>query len=305
MPVPKYYEMYKPILFSLKDGKLHSLKELKAAVRDYFNLTNEDMAELLPSKQQTYFENRVGWAKTFLKKAGLIESPIRAMFLLTEDGKETVAKNPDTIDDKYLLQYEKFKPFYYSLSSNKKQQTSPNNVKEMDKTPEDIINEAYSEIHKRLSSDLMEEILKLSPVAFERFVLDLLYKMGYGAFEGSSQTTPRTNDKGIDGIIMEDKLGFNLIYLQVKRWNTNNVVGRKELQAFLGAIAGKGGTGLFVTTSKFTSEAVEYAESQHIILIDGQKLVDYMIEHNFGVSTKTVYKLKSIDTDLFDEYDYE
>lgn len=305
MPVPRYYEMYKPILFALKDGKLHSLKELKTAVKNYFNLTNEEIAELLPSKQQTYFENRVGWAKTFLKKAGLIDSPSRAVFVLTQDGKNTVAKNPDVIDDKYLLQYDRFKPFYYSLSSNKKQQSSVNNsVKEIDKTPEDIMNEAYSEIHKRLSSELMEEILKLSPIAFERFVLDLMYKMGYGAFEGSSKTTSKTGDNGIDGIIMEDKLGFNLIYMQAKKY-AKTPVGRPDIQAFFGAIAGKGGKGLFVTTSKFTSEAIDFANQQHIILIDGQKLIDYMIEYNFGVSTKAVYELKSIDTDLFDEYDYE
>lgn len=304
MRIPKYYEMYKPILFSLKDGEIHSSKELKSKIKDYFKLTDEDMAVLLPSKQQTVFENRAGWARTFLKKAGLIESPARAMFKLTKDGIDTVNKNPDIIDDKYLLQYEQFAPFYYNLSSNKKQQNENNSTDTIDKTPEDTINEAYEEIYKRLSSDLMEEISKLSSIAFERFVLDLMNKMGYGTFENSSHTTPKSKDSGIDGIIMEDKLGFNLIYMQAKKY-TNNSVGRPEIQSFLGAITGKGGKGIFVTTSKFTKEAVEFADKQHIILIDGQKLIDYMIEYSFGVSTKIKYELKSIDTDLFNGYDYE
>lgn len=312
MAVPKYDEMYKPILYALKDKKVHSLKELKLAVKTYFSLTDKDMEELVPSQKQTYFDNRVGWSRTFLKKAGLIESPARAFFKITERGIKVIEEKPKIIDNDYLLQFEDFKPFYYSETNYIKNYTENNssklkdeNIKTQDDTPDDMLSEAYCQIYKKLSDELLEEILKLKPIAFERFVLDLLYKMGYGAFRDSSIVTNPTRDNGIDGIIMEDKLGFNLIYTQVKRYDIGNNVGRPDIQKFVGAISGEGGKGLFVTTSKFTYEAIEYAKKHHIILIDGEKLVDYMIEYNFGVSTKQVYEIKSMDTDLFNEYDYE
>lgn len=312
MAVPKYDEMYKPILYALKDKKVHSLKELKLAVKTYFSLTDKDMEELVPSQKQTYFDNRVGWSRTFLKKAGLIESPARAFFKITERGIKVIEEKPKIIDNDYLLQFEDFKPFYYSETNYIKNDTENNssklkaeNIITRENTPDDMLSEAYNQIYKKLSDELLEEILKLTPTAFERFVLDLLNKMGYGDFKGSSTVTSQTRDNGIDGIIMEDKLGFNLIYVQVKRFNVENKVSRKEVQAFNGAIGRKNGKGLFVTSSQFTYDAIEYAKEEHIILIDGEKLVDYMIEYNFGVSTKQVYEIKSMDTDLFNEYDYE
>ena len=177
-------------------------------------------------------------------------------------------------------------------------------VKEIndDETPDDAFEDAFRKINKSLSDDLLSEIMKLTPEAFEKMVLDLMRKMGYGTFENAAHTTAITGDEGIDGIIMEDKLGFDLIYIQAKRWGDDHTVGRPEVQAFVGAIAGKGGKGLFVTTSKFSKQAVDYAKNQHIILLDGEKLTNFMIEHNFGVSTKKVFEIKVIDTDVFNDY---
>jgi len=166
----------------------------------------------------------------------------------------------------------------------------------------DIFEEAFKKINRSLQDELLNEVMKLSPRAFEKLALDLMAKMGYGTFENSARTTSVTNDEGIDGVIMEDKLGFDLIYVQAKKWDEDHTVGRPEVQAFVGAIAGKGGKGLFVTTSKFSKQAIEYAAKQHIILIDGEKLTGYMIEYNFGVSEKKIFTIKGIDTDTFNDY---
>jgi restriction system protein len=169
-------------------------------------------------------------------------------------------------------------------------------------TPDDTFEESFRKINKGLSDDLLSEVVKLSPIAFEQMVIDLLSKMGYGSFENAGKTTTITGDEGIDGVIMEDKLGFDLIYIQAKKWDLDSTVGRPEIQSFVGAISGKGGKGLFVTTAKFSKQALEYAKHQHIILIDGEKLAKLMIEHNFGVSIKKTFEIKAIDTDTFNEY---
>jgi restriction system protein len=153
-----------------------------------------------------------------------------------------------------------------------------------------------------LADDILSEVIKLPPIAFEQMVIDLLSKMGYGAFENAGHTTIASGDEGIDGIILEDKLGFNLIYIQAKKWDLDSTVGRPDVQSFVGAISGKGGKGLFVTTAKFSKQAIEYAKHQHIILIDGKKLAKFMIEHNFGVSVKKTFEIKAIDTDIFNDY---
>jgi restriction system protein len=299
MGLPKYYEMHKPFLEYLKDGKLHTLKELKQFISKYFNLTEEELLELLPSGRQTVFINRIGWARTYLKKAGLIDSPARASFIITNDGLEVLNDNPDVIDSNYLMKFESFREFQGGVIYTKNNNEPSNDI---NNTPDDTFEDSFRKINKSLAEDLLAEVIKLSPTAFEQMVIDLLSKMGYGSFENAGKTTSTTGDEGIDGIIMEDKLGFNLIYIQAKKWDLNSKVGRPDVQSFVGAISGKGGKGLFVTTAKFSKQAIEYAKNQHIILIDGEKLSNLMIEHNFGVTVKKVFEIKAIDTDVFNEY---
>lgn len=302
MPVPKYYEMQRPFLEALKDGKQHSLRDIEKFIIAHFNLTKKDIAEMLPSGKQSVVRNRVGWASTYLKKAGLIESPARAVFKITEVGQDTLRNGPEVIDETYLFQFKSFRQF--KNVSQAPQNTAEHvvaNAQESE-TPDEIIATAFEELNTQLIDDVLNEVSKLSPTAFEQIAVDLLHKMGYGAFENSGRVTAASHDDGIDGIIMEDRLGFSLIYIQAKKWDAESTVSQPELQKFVGAIAGRGGKGLFVTTAKFSQKAIEYANHQHIILIDGAKLARLMIEHNFGVRVKRVFEIKDIDTDTFNDY---
>ena len=300
MPIPKYFEMHKPFLEFLRDGQLHSLKDLKLKMAEHFNLDDNALAELLPSGRQTIFTNRIGWARTYLKKAGLIDSPARAMFVITQQGQDVLIDNPPVIDNDYLMRFESFQEFQ-NTSGAATLDGTPADI-DQGTTPDDTFEESFRKINDSLSDELLSEVSKISPVAFEQLVIDLLSKMGYGAFENAGRTTAASGDEGIDGIIMEDKLGFSLIYIQAKKWDIDRTVGRPEVQSFVGAISGKGGKGLFVTTAKFSKQAIDYANHQHIILIDGQKLGKLMIEHNFGVSVKKTFEIKVLDTDLFNDY---
>ncbi len=299
MGIPKYFKFTKPFLEYLKDGQQRTIQEIRSHFIQRFRFSEEDLAEVLPSGRQTVFVNRVAWAGVYLKKAGLIDSPARANYVITVQGQQVLKEDPLVIDIKYLSRFESFREFSKKSSDSS---VSPADDKGGDDTPDDTFEESFTKIKRSLADDLLTEVLKLSPQAFEQMVLDLMMKMGYGAFEKAAISTTMSGDGGIDGIIMEDKLGFNLIYIQAKRWNDSKPVGRPEIQAFVGAIAGKGGKGLFVTTSTFSRQAIEYAKHQHIILMDGDKLTDYMIEYNFGVSVKKTFEIKSIDTDLFNDY---
>ena len=298
MSIPKYYEMNKPFLEYLRDEHCHTLKEIKNYLSVYFKISQEDLLELLSSGTPV-FSNRVSWASLYLKKAGLIISPARATFTITKRGLSVLAENPQVIDSNYLMKFEEFRQFQKISSHSKNKQTTVLNSQD---TPDDIFEEAFQKINSGLEDDLLSEVMKLSPTSFEQMVLDLLSKMGYGEFENAVKKTSATADGGIDGIIMEDKLGFNLIYLQAKKWDLNSTVGRPDIQNFVGAISGTGGKGLFVTTAKYSKQAIEYSNNQNIILIDGKKLVKLMIEHNFGVSIKKAFEIKMIDTDLFNNY---
>lgn len=300
MPIPKYYEMHKPFLEFLKDGQLHALKELKLKMAEHFQLDDNALAELLPSGRQMIFTNRIGWARTYLKKAGLIDSPARAMFIITKQGQDVLVGNPPVIDNEYLMRFESFQEF-----QNASGVVIPAGVTadaDQGTTPDDAFEESFRKINDSLADELLSEVSKISPISFEQLVIDLLSKMGYGAFENAGRTTSISGDEGIDGIIMEDKLGFNLIYIQAKKWDVERTVSHPEVQNFVGAISGKGGKGLFVTTAKFSKQATDYANHQHIILIDGQKLGKLMIDHNFGVSVKKTFEIKVLDTDLFNDY---
>lgn len=300
MAVPKYYEMQKPFLTFLKDGKAYRKNQIMEHLREVFQLTEADLEQRQPSGLQTVFSNRVGWAATYLKKAGLIVSPSRGQYAITEQGRGALLQNPDVINNKFLTQYPSFQEFQ-NISSCAESENNP--ASGSDETPDEIIENAVKRMNAALADELLAEVMKMTPVAFERFALDLMKVMGYGKFDDGTQMTSTSNDEGIDGIIKQDKLGFDLIYVQAKHWNADNPVGRPEVQAFVGAISGKGGKGLFVTTSKFTKQAVDYAHNHHIILVDGRKLAELMIENNFGVSVKNTYTVKSIDTDIFNEYE--
>ena len=300
MSLPTHYEFHKPILEYIRDGRDYNMKSIRDEMVKKFSITESETREMLPSGRQTRLMNRIYWAKAYLKHAGLIDGT-RNFFHITQEGLNVLKENPKIIDQRYLLQFKAFRDFV-GVSEN---DNSPENVKNVEENPDDIFEEAFQKINDALAEDILNEVIKVSPAVFEQMVIDLLSKMGYGAFENAGKVTAVSGDEGIDGVIMEDKLGFSLIYIQAKRWDTDKSVGRPEIQGFVGAIAGKGGKGLFVTTAKFSKQAVDYANRQHIILIDGIKLAKLMIEYNFGVTVRKTFEIKSIDTDLFNEYQDE
>ena len=302
MAVPKYDELMKPLLVAVSDGETYKMKDVTALLAEQLNLSSDDLAEMLPSGRQTVFKNRVGWAKTYLKKAGLLDSPARATIVITNAGKQVVADNPEKIDSKYLEQFPSFVDFASAPEPLDESNPAPAAPKPSDLTPDDQLEDAYKEINDSLASDLLTEVLKIPPYTFEKFVVDLLLKMGYGKADFGSHATVASGDDGIDGIIMEDKLGFSLIYMQAKEWAVDKVVGQPDIQSFVGAIAGKKGDGLFVTTARFSQKAKDYAHTHHIILIDGERLANLMIEYNFCVSTRKTFEIKSVDTDALAEY---
>lgn len=302
MSVPKYDELMKPLLMAIRDGKTYTIKDVTATLAKQLNLSSDDLAEMLPSGRQTVFKNRVGWAKTYLKKAGLLESPARATVVITDVGKQVVEENPEKIDSSYLGRFPSFADFTSAAEKTDEDNHAPAVTKPVDLTPDDQLEDAYKQINASLASDLLGEVLKINPYTFEKLVVDLLSKMGYGTVAYGSHATSASGDDGIDGVIMEDKLGFSLIYMQAKEWALDRVVGQPEIQSFVGAIAGKHGDGLFVTTARFSQKAKDYANMHHIILIDGERLANLMIEYDFCVSTRKTFAIKSIDTDALAEY---
>lgn len=302
MAVPKYDELMKPLLIAVSDGETYKMKDVTALLAEQLNLSSDDLAEMLPSRRQTVFKNRVGWAKTYLKKAGLLDSPARATIVITNAGKQVVADNPEKIDSKYLEQFPSFVDFASAPEPLDDSNPASEVSKPSDLTPDDQLEDAYKEINDSLASDLLSEVLKIPPYTFEKFVVDLLLKMGYGKADFGSHATVASGDDGIDGIIMEDKLGFSLIYMQAKEWAVDKVVSQPDIQSFVGAIAGKKGDGLFVTTARFSQKAKNYAHTHHIILIDGERLANLMIEYNFCVSTRKTFEIKALDTDALAEY---
>ena len=302
MSVPKYDELMKPLLVAVSDGETYKMKDVTALLAKQLDLSSADLAEMLPSGRQTVFRNRVGWAKTYLKKAGLLDIPARATIVITNAGKQVVADNPEKIDSKYLEQFPSFVDFASASEPLDDSNPAPEAPKPSDLTPDDQLEDAYKGINDSLASDLLTEVLKIPPYTFEKFVVDLLLKMGYGKADFGSHATVASGDDGIDGIIMEDKLGFSLIYMQAKEWAVDKVVGQPDIQSFVGAIAGKKGDGLFVTTARFSQKAKDYAHTHHIILIDGERLANLMIEYNFCVSTRKTFEIKAVDTDALAEY---
>jgi restriction system protein len=300
MSIPDYQTIMLPLLQHLADRKERSSKETFEAISKVFGLSEQEKNELLPSGNQKVFMNRIAWAKTYLKKTGLIESPKRGYYRITEKGLNELKKNPQKIDNKYLSQFPEFAEFVKTRVI--KHGFIEEYIEADDtKTPEENIEFHYQQIHNALASDILDKVKKCSPYFFEKLVVELLLKMGYG---GSRQEAGRiigkSADGGIDGIIKEDKLGLDTIYIQAKRWDGN--IGRPEVQKFAGALQGqRARKGVFITTSKFTNEAIEYASmiENKIILIDGETLSSLMIDYDIGVSTINAYLIKRIDSDYF------
>ena len=304
MSIPKYDEMYRAFLDCLADGQPHRSKEVKDTVAGVFSVSEKERAEMLPSGKQQLFDNRIGWTRTYLKKAGLVQSPSRGVYVITSAGKQVLNENPPHIDNLYLQRFESFRKF---ISPDDEDSGTPAPAEKVSgKTPQDILDEAFQQINTTLADDLLSEIMKQPPAFFEHLVVKLLTRMGYGgSIENAGTVIGQTGDEEIDGIIREDKLGFSLIYIQAKRWDCDNTVGRPEIQKFVGALAGQGASkGLFITTAKVTKEARQYAEKQHttkVVLVDGTTLAKLMIEYNLGVSIEATYKIKRIDSDFFAE----
>lgn len=301
MAVPKFFEFFEAFLKAVSDGELHSAKDVRNNIAKSMKLTEEDLAEMLPSGSQRTFDNRVAWARTYLDKAGLIETPMRGKYHITGEGIRALASN-EKIDLAYLEKSEEFKDFHNVTTQN----TSIEIQDEKNETPLEILESAHKQYLSALASQLMDEVMKLTPIEFERLVVKLLLKMGYGSgIEGAGMVTQASNDGGIDGIIKEDQLGFSHIYIQAKQWALEQTVGKPEIQKFVGALQGQQAQkGLFITTAKFSSGAIQYANNLlgvKVVLVDGSALTKLMIKHSVGVSLEQTYDVKKIDSDFFAE----
>ncbi|EFV01848.1 restriction endonuclease [Pseudoramibacter alactolyticus ATCC 23263] len=299
----KYDDLIDPTLRILSDGQEQTSKAINERLSEKLQLTDEQTSALLPSGKQTVFSNRAGWARTYLKKAGLITSPRRAHFVISEKGKAALLESC-MIDLSYLRRFSEFRSFESGVPLVKND-TSQNERIE-DRTPLETLEAAFSMINDALQSDLMDEVMKLSPFDFEHLVVRLLLAMGYGSgIEEAGIVTQASNDGGIDGIIKEDQLGFSSIYIQVKQWQIESTVGKPEIQKFAGALLEQNAAkGLFITTASYSQKARDYAKNSGgatIVLIDGKQLTRLMIKHNLGVSIETTYAIKRVDYDFFSE----
>lgn len=293
-----------PLLRFASDGQEHSLREAISAVADAFNLTEEERSRLLPSGRKPVIDDRVGWARVYMGQAGLLESTRRGFFRITPRGMKLLSSNPQVVNDETLKQYPEFVDFRFRKSKKRTEASSNADFPSQgESTPEETLEDAYRSIRNRLAVELLEQVKGCSPAFFERLVVQLLVAMGYGGtLEDAGEAIGRSGDGGIDGIIKEDRLGLDLIYLQAKRWE--GTVSRPEIQKFAGALQGRRAKkGVFITTSEFSREAREFASAidTKIILIDGNELAEYMIDFNVGVAVESVYEIKRIDSDYFME----
>jgi restriction system protein len=300
MSIPDYQTVMLPLLNELTDGKEHSLQDVIEALAGAFNLSASERQELLPSGGQFIFHNRVGWARTYLKKAGLLCTPRRGIMQLTDRGRQVLSGRPKRVDAKFLRQFPEFLEF-----QGGREDTPPgveSSAEQLD--PQENMEAGYQQIRKELSAELLGRIKSCSPSFFERLVVELLLKMGYGGSRRDfGHAIGKPGDGGIDGVIKEDKLGLGAIYLQAKRWDEGQV-GSKDVQAFVGALHGrKANKGVFITTSGFSKPAQDYVKDiqDKVILIDGHTLAELLIDHGVGVSTVATYELKKIDSDYFSE----
>lgn len=302
MGIPDFQSLMLPLLAFAGDGKEHSLREAIEALANQFNLTLDERKELLPSGRQATFDNRVGWSRTYMKKAGLLDSPRRSYFQITQRGLDVLAKNPPYINISYLRQFPEFIEF--QLGQNKESIVSITTEDSELITPEESIESAYQRARTGLAIELLQTIKECSPEFFERLVVDLLVRMGYGGTrKDAGRAIGKSGDGGIDGIINEDRLGLDVVYIQAKRWDSTSV-GRPEIQKFAGALQGqRARKGIFLTTSTFSKDAYDFASriDSKIVLMDGETISQLMIDYGVGVTTVATYELKRIDSDYFSE----
>jgi len=302
MSIPDYQAILLPLMQLASDGKEHSLRESIEYAANFLNISENDRKILLPSGTQPTFDNRVGWAKTHLLKARLLESPRRSIFQITERGREVISQKPMQINAKFLKQFPEYLEFCGVNTTNESSSLPPQDNLTEQTSPEEALDAAYQKLKLALAQDLLTLVKDCTPDFFERLVVKLLVKMGYGgSIQDAGKAIGRSGDEGIDGIIKEDRLGLDAIYIQAKKWE--GTVGRPEIQKFVGALAGQGAKkGVFITTSSFSKDAYEYAKNMKdtkVVLLDGEQLTQYMIDYNLGVSIISQYELKKIDSDFF------
>lgn len=305
MAIPDFQTLMLPVLQSAADGEVN-IGELVERLADEFKLTEEERRHLLPSGRQATFTNRTHWAKTYLGKAGLIEPTRRGYFRITARGKEVLAKRPKRIDMKFLSQYDEFKVF---RSRDRGEEANADTVtavvESATQTPDELIRGIHREIEQALKKELLDRILNTVPAFFERVVVELLLTMGYGGGrEGAGRAIGRAGDGGLDGVIDQDALGLDRVYIQAKRYKLNSAISENDIRAFAGSLEGAKATkGIFVTTSYFTEPARKFAErvAKRIILIDGEQLAGLLLRYDVGVRVDTTFSIKKIDEDFFVE----
>lgn len=300
MTVPEYQTFMLPLLNLASDQQEHSLTEAYDGMAQQFNISDSERNELLPSGRQSRFDNRVGWARTYLKKADLIESTGRGKFRITKRGLDALKRNPNKIDREFLRQYPEFREFQARQNNP---QDGEEAVEVHDKTPDEVLDSAYQVLRRTLAQDLLDRIKSNSPKFFENLVVDLLVAMGYGGSRNdAAEIVGKSGDEGIDGIIKEDKLGLDVVYIQAKRWE--GTVGRPTVQAFAGSLEGRRARkGVMITTSQFSQDAKDFIGQieKKIVLINGEELAQLMIDHSIGVAEVANYSVKKIDLDYFGE----
>lgn len=307
MAIPDFQSTMLPLMRIASDRNTHMFRDAVGSLANEYGLSDEERSEMLPSGGAPLFYNRLAWAKTHLKMAGLLELPQRGAFRITEAGAQLIAQTPARIDLALLRKY----PAYLLartggeadvISALPVAQMNPSQ-QTVESTPEEAIEQAHFLLRRELAQEVLASIMKCTPAFFERLIVQLMINMGYGGSRHEAgKTVGRSGDGGIDGIINEDRLGLDAIYLQAKRWE--GVVGRPEIMRFVGALAGQRATkGVFITTSRYTQEAQDYASNSQykVVLMDGDRLANLMIEHDLGVSVASTYQLKRIDSDFFSE----
>ena len=300
MPIPDFQSIMRPLLEAHQDGEEHLNRDLVAELADHFGLSEEERREMLPSGGARLFDNRVGWAKSHITQAGLLEAPRRAVSRITERGREVLRDHPERVDLRVLNEFEDYREFRNRRRSFEEKE-EPTDSDSNSQTPEELLENAYLKVRRQVETELLAQIIGSPPDFLERVVVDLVVRMGYGGSrKDAGEALGRSGDEGIDGIIKEDPLGLDIIYLQAKRWE--GTVGRPEIQKFAGALQGqRARKGIFITTSSFTAEALDYATriETKIILIDGARLAKLMFDHGIGVATTSSYDVKRIDSDYF------
>ncbi len=310
MPIPDFQSIMLPLLESVSDGKSHGVSELISVLAERFKLTDEERKELLPSGKEPRFSNRVRWARKFLQESRLVDVPGRGATIITERGMKILKQKPDRIDMGYLTQFPEYVAFRQKKSpiedeDEKNIKPAQKGLKIFDgESPDEVIEQHITSLRTHLKKELIQLVLSLDPSDFEQLVVDIVLAMGYGGSrKDAGMAIGKSGDGGVDGIVNEDRLGLDKIYLQAKRWKSGKV-GRPDVQSFSGSLDDKQAKkGVFITTSSFTPEAREYVRKieKRIALIDGDLLTDLMIEHSIGASVASTYSIYRLDRDYFEK----